>query len=54
MTITAKDIHAAMVQLRTGQITPDEFRAIMRQSREQNGEQTHDALKAKATASFSA
>lgn len=51
--MTAKDMHAAMVQLRQGKITPDEFRAMMRQSREQHGEQGHDALKAKATAYFS-
>ena len=46
---TAKDIHTAMTDLRKGKITPDEFRAIMRASREQNGAQ-HDRLKAVAVA----
>jgi hypothetical protein len=48
MTITAKDVHKAMVDLRQGKITPDEFRAIMRASREQDG--SHDARKARADA----
>jgi hypothetical protein len=47
---TAQDINAAMTQLRKGQITPDEFRAIMRQSREEHGEAGHDRLKAIAVA----
>jgi len=47
--MTAKDIHTAMTDLRKGKITPDEFRAIMRASREQNGGQ-HDQLKAIAVA----
>jgi len=49
MPTTAKDIHTAMTDLRTGKITPDEFRAIMRASREQNGAK-HDMLKAVAVA----
>lgn len=52
MEITAKDIHTAMVNLRTGKITPAKFREIMRTSREQHGEAGHDALKFKATVSF--
>lgn len=47
-----KDIHKAMVDLRTGKITPDEFRKIMRASREQNGETGHDRAKGIATAAF--
>jgi hypothetical protein len=47
---TAKDMHTAMTQLRKGKITPDEFRAIMRASREQHGQADHDRLKAVAVA----
>ena len=43
---TAKDMHTAATLLRQGKITPDEFRAIMRKSREEHGEQGHDKLKA--------
>lgn len=46
----AQDIHKAMVDLRTGKITPDEFRKIMRASREQDG--NHDQRKAIATGAF--
>ena len=49
---TAKDIHKAMTDLRKGKITPDELRAVMRASREQNGEAEHDRLKAIAVANF--
>jgi len=47
---TAKDIHAAMTRLRAGKISPDEFRAIMRASRERHGQAEHDRLKAIAVA----
>ena len=50
--ITARDIHAAMVALRRGQITPDELRATMRQSREQHGDAEHERLKNIALANF--
>jgi predicted RNA-binding protein associated with RNAse of E/G family len=43
-----------MVALRTGKITPDEFRAITRRLRQQNGQQQHDRDKARATAAFCA
>jgi hypothetical protein len=47
---TAKDIHTAMTDLRAGRITPDEFRAIMRASKAQNGEAGHERLKVLAIA----
>lgn len=40
--MTAKDIHKAMTDLRNRRITPDEFRTIMRASREQYGQAGHD------------
>lgn len=46
----AQDIHKAMVDLRTGKISPDQFRKIMRASREQDG--NHDQRKAIATHAF--
>jgi hypothetical protein len=50
MTTTAKDYKQAMDDLRKGKITPDEFRAISRQSREQNGQEAHDRIKFQAAA----
>jgi hypothetical protein len=51
---TAQDLHSAMVALRQGKMTPDEFRAVTRESREENGPELHDRLKFEATAAFSA
>jgi hypothetical protein len=44
MQITAKDYKQAMDDLRKGKITPDQFRAISRASREQNGQAAHDQI----------
>jgi len=49
--ITAQTYKQAMDNLRKGKITPDEFRAIARASREQNGAAEHDRIKALAVAS---
>ena len=46
----AKNIHTAMTDLRNGKITPDEFRAIMRDSKKQNGQNGHDMAKFAAIA----
>ena len=46
----AKNIHTAMTDLRNGKITPDEFRAIMRESKKQNGQNGHDMAKFAAIA----
>lgn len=43
---TAQHIQQAMVQLRTGKITPDEFRAIMRDAK--SGTANWDKAKAQA------
>jgi hypothetical protein len=48
----AQSIHAAMVDLKQGKITPDEFRAIMRASRQRNGEAEHDRAKGVALSNF--
>lgn len=45
-------IHRAMVDLKEGRISPDDFRAIMARSRRVNGEAKHTALKARAIANF--
>jgi hypothetical protein len=50
MEITAKTIHSAMTDLRNGKISPDQFRAVMRQSREQHGDEKHTTLKVQAIA----
>jgi hypothetical protein len=52
MKTTPKDLHRAMADLRAGRITPDEFRAVMRASRENNGTQGHDAAMFKAAAAL--
>jgi hypothetical protein len=46
--ITATDIKRAIDDLRAGRISADEFRSVMRASREQNGEDLHELLKAAA------
>ncbi len=48
---SAKDMHAAMVALRQGRITPDEFRAIMRASRSTDPD-GHDSRTFAATVAF--
>lgn len=40
----------AMSDLKAGRITPDEFRAIMRESKRQNGAQGHEMAKIMAVA----
>jgi hypothetical protein len=50
--ITAETIFDAMRALRRGEITPDEFRAIMRRSREEHGEEAHERLKVVALSNF--
>lgn len=47
---SARELHAAMTDLRHGRITSYEFRSIMRASREHNGQARHDRLKAEAIA----
>lgn len=42
---TSKTIHSAMNDLRKGKITPDQFRAIMRASKAQNGSVAHEQAK---------
>jgi hypothetical protein len=49
---TAETIFNAMQDLRRGKITPDAFRAIMRESREVNGETEHERLKVIALSNF--
>ena len=51
---TARDLHAAMVALRRGQVAPDEFRMLMRRSREQHGPEAHERIKAEAAAHLTA
>jgi disulfide oxidoreductase YuzD len=51
-TPTARDLYDAMRALNKRKITPDEFRAIMRQSREAHGEDEHQRLKNIALANF--
>jgi hypothetical protein len=47
---TAQHIQQAMVQLRTGKITPDEFRAIMRAAKQGKTTQQWDKDKGTAVA----
>jgi len=48
--MTAQDLHTAMTDLRKGKITPDQFRAVMRESKAQHGEAKHNLLKIQAIA----
>jgi hypothetical protein len=47
-------MHRAMVDLRTGKISPDEFRSVMAASRESRSEKEHHAAKSQAAAAMSA
>lgn len=42
---TSRDMADAMIDLRTGKITPDDFRAMMRASREARTEDEHERAK---------
>jgi len=48
----AAHIHTAATDLRNGKITPDEFRAIMRASKTQNGAKNHEMAKIAAIAAM--
>jgi len=47
---TAQTYKQAMDDLHAGRITPDQFRQVARASREANGTQQHDLIKALAVA----
>jgi ribosome recycling factor len=51
MNKAAKNYKQAMNDLRAGRISPDEFRAIVRASKAQNGQAAHEAAKVAAIAS---
>jgi len=44
------NLQQAMADLRAGRITPDEYRAIMRASKAQNGQSAHERLRNLANA----
>lgn len=45
---TPKDLHSAMVALKRGEISPEQFRSIMRASRASKSIAQHDADKFRA------